>query len=76
MECFNAFEDHEDELLEYATAAFISCISDIINLIIKKGIEAIVLVLTEAKNSYGPFISLSQTTRLELPGTGLTIDED
>lgn len=57
MEHFKASEDHEDKLSKYATMAYISCIGEMIKLMTKKGIGATVLVLIEAKNSYGPLPS-------------------
>lgn len=62
MACFKASVDHGDDLLEYLVAAYISFIGDMIKLMIKKGIEVVILVLTYAKNLYSPQASLSQTT--------------
>lgn len=66
MECFKAFTDYDTKLLEYATIAFIECISDIIKLMIEKRVKVTISILGQAKKSYGPFASLSQTTRVEL----------
>lgn len=48
--------------MKCTTVAYVSCISDIIRLMIEKGIEVAILVLTEAKNSYGQPTFPLQTT--------------
>lgn len=53
MKRFRAFTDHDIVLSKYATAAYIECKGDMIKLMTNRGIEAAVLVLTEAK-SCGP----------------------
>lgn len=73
---FKAFMDHNNKLLEYVAAAYVLYVGDIIKLMTVKGIKVTILVLIELKNSYSPPTSPSQTSRLELPGTGLLIDED
>lgn len=55
--------------------AYLSCIGDMIKLMMEKGIEVAISVLTEAKNSYFPHASPSQITRLKIPRAGLTADE-
>lgn len=59
MENFKASENHKDELSEYAITAYISCIGDMIKLMIEKGIEEAILVMTKVKNSYGCHASSS-----------------
>lgn len=76
MKHFKASADHDTELVKYAIVAYVKCISNMIKLMIEMGIEAAVLVLTEAKNLYGPPASLSRTTRVELYKANLTAGED
>lgn len=54
MEHFKALKGHADKLSEYTVMAYVLCIGAMIKLMIKKGIEVVVLVLIEMKNSYGP----------------------
>lgn len=68
--------NHAIELSEYATAAYVECIVDMIRLMTDRGIKAVVSVLMKAKNSYGPPVSLSQTTRVELPECSLITGDD
>lgn len=76
IEHFKASTNHILELFEYAAIAYIECINDMIRLMTNKGIEVVILVLTEAKKLYGPPASPSQTTRVEPPKASLIVNDD
>lgn len=50
---FKASMNHDAGLREYAAVAFAECIGNIIKLMTKRGVEAAVLILTQARRSYG-----------------------
>lgn len=59
---FRTSANYDTELLEYAAVTYVECIGDMTKLMIKRAIEAVVLILVEVKKSYNPPTSPSQAT--------------
>lgn len=76
VEHFRASTDHHIKLSEYVVMAYIKCIGYMIKPMTKRGIEAAVPILVEAKKSYTPFASPFYTTRVELPKATSTTGDD
>lgn len=76
MEHFKDSANYQDKLKEYATMTYITCINAMIKLIVEKGVKVVILILTEARNSYRAPATSAQTIRVKLSEVSLTISED
>lgn len=52
MQHFRDSVDYQDKPIDYGTIAYVECIDDMIKLITKRKVKAVVLILTEPKASH------------------------
>lgn len=63
------------EVAIYGTKMYAKCLDDITKLMIKRGIEAIVLILVKARDPFRASTSLAQIIRVEVLDVVLAVSE-
>lgn len=74
MECFKHSKDYAKELEDYGASLYIIFLDNMIELLVKKGIEAIILVILNIKKSFAPLEAPSKATHLEVPEPSIRVE--